>query len=381
MEKRYVMSPGPTPVPPEILLAMAQPIIHHRGPQFKSILSEVREGLKYVFQTKNEILIFAASGTGAMEGAVTNTLSPGDKALVVRGGKFGERWTEICMAYGIKVDNIDIEWGRSVNPDQIQKRLEKDPSIRAVFTQAHETSTGVKYPIMEIGDIINKHENTLIIVDAISAMSVFDIPVDTWHLDIVIGGSQKALMLPPGLSFVSVSDKAWKFVERSQLPKYYFDFLKERRYISKNQGAYTSPVSLIIGLKEALNMIRKEGLEAIFNHHKRLSAATKAAVNAMGLKLYSKENLSEALTAIEAPKGIDGQKIVSIMGEKYGITVAGGQGQAKGKIFRISHMGYIDAFDIIATISALELTLKELGYAGALGVGVKAAEEVLYQKQ
>lgn len=381
MEKRYVMSPGPTPVPPEILLAMAQPIIHHRGPQFKSILSEVREGLKYVFQTKNEVLIFAASGTGAMEGAVTNTLSPGDKALVVRGGKFGERWTEICMAYGIKVDNIDIEWGRSVDPDQIQKRLEKDPSIRAVFTQAHETSTGVKYPIMEIGDIINKHENTLIIVDAISAMGVFDIPVDTWHLDIVIGGSQKALMLPPGLSFVSVSDKAWKFVERSQLPKYYFDFLKERRYISKNQGAYTSSVSLIIGLKEALNMIRKEGLEAIFNHHKRLSAATKAAVNAMGLKLYSKENLSEALTAIEAPKGIDGQKIVSIMREKYGITVAGGQGQAKGKIFRISHMGYIDAFDIIATISALELTLKELGYAGALGVGVKAAEEVLYQKQ
>lgn len=381
MEKRYVMTPGPTPVPPEILLAMAQPIIHHRGPQFKGILSEVREGLKYVFQTKNEVLIFTSSGTGAMEGAVTNTLSPGDKALVVRGGKFGERWTEICMAYGIKVDNVDIEWGRSVDPDQIQKRLKKDPSIRAVFTQAHETSTGVKYPIMEIGDIINKYEDTLIIVDAISAIGVFDIPVDAWHLDIVVGGSQKALMLPPGLSFVSVSDRAWRFVKRSQLPKYYFDFLKERRSISKNQGAYTSPVSLIIGLKESLNMIKKEGLQTIFKHHKRLSAATKAAVNAVGLKLYSKENPSEALTAIEAPEGIDGQKIVSIMREKYGITVAGGQGQAKGKIFRISHMGYIDAFDIIATISALELTLNELGYIVALGVGVKAAEEVLYQKQ
>lgn len=380
MEKRYMMSPGPTPVPPEILLAMAQPIIHHRGSQFKGILSEVKEGLKYVFQTKNEVLIFASSGTGAMEGAVTNTLSPGDKALVVRGGKFGERWTEICMAYGIKVDNIDIEWGRSVDPDQIQKRLEKDPSIRAVFTQAHETSTGVKYPIKEMGDIIHKHKNTLIIVDAISAIGALDIPVDAWHLDIVVGGSQKALMLPPGLSFVSVSDRAWKFVERSQLPKYYFDFLKERKAISNNQGAYTSPVSLIIGLKEALNIIKKEGIEAIFNHHKRLSAATKAAVNAMGLKLYSKENPSEALTAIEAPEGIDGQKIVSIMREKYGITMAGGQGQAKGKIFRISHMGYIDAFDIIATISALELTLKELGYVVALGVGIKAAEEVLYQK-
>lgn len=377
MQKTYLMSPGPTPVPPEILLAMSQPIIHHRGPRFKEILSEVRDGLKYLFQTKNEVLIFASSGTGGLEGAVTNTLSPGDNALVVRGGKFGERWAEICQAYGVKVDNIDIEWGRAVTPHQISERLEKNPEIKAVFLQAHETSTGVKHPIKEIAEIIRGYENTLIVVDAISAIGAFDIPVDTWHLDIVVGGSQKALMLPPGLAFVSISDKGWRFVENSQLPRYYFDFLKEKKAISKNQGAYTSAVTLVIGLREALNMIRKEGLKSMFDHHERLSWATKAAARALGLQLYSKENSSEALTAIEVPEGVDGQEIVSIMREKRGITIAGGQGKLKGRIFRISHMGYVDAHDIIATISALELTLRELGYVFDLGAGVRAAEDVL----
>ncbi len=377
MQKKYLMSPGPTPIPPEIMLAMAQPIIHHRGPEFKAILSEVKEGLKYLFQTKNDVLIFASSGTGAMEGAITNTLSPGEKVLVVNAGKFGKRWLEICEAYGIDAESIDVEWGKSINPDRILKRLEVNHNIRAVFVQAHETSTGVKHPIKEIGELIDTHEDILIIVDAVSAIGTFDIPVDAWHLDVVVGGSQKALMLPPGLSFVSVSDKAWKFVERSQLPKYYFNFLKEKRSLDKNQGAYTSAVSLILGLKKALNMIQEEGLESMFNRHKRLSLATKAAVKAMGLKLYSKDNPSEALTAIKCPEGINGQQVVSIMRDKYGITIAGGQERLKGKIFRISHMGYIDSSDITTTISALELTLKELGYNLELGTGMKASQQVL----
>lgn len=377
MEKKYLFSPGPTMLPPEVLLKMAEPIMHHREPEFEKIFSEIREGLKYLFQTKNEVLIFTSSGTGAMEGAVSNLLSHGDKALVVRGGKFGERWGEISKAYGIEFIPIDVEWGRAVEPGRIKKILESDPSIRAVYTQASETSTGVRYPIREIAEIVKKYDDKIIVVDAITGIGVFDIPMDAWGLDVVISGSQKALMLPPGLSFAALSDKAWEFAERSNLPKYYFDFKKELKSAKKNQSSYTPAISLFVGLRETLNMIRKEGLEGVFRRHEKLASATRAAVKALGLELFAPETPSNALTAIKIPAGIDGLKLQALFFERFGITVAEGQDRAKGKIIRIAHLGYYERLDMVMVISALEMLLKEMGYTFELGTGVKAAEEIL----
>ena len=377
MRKRYLFSPGPTMLPPEVLLKMAEPIMHHREPEFEKIFAEIREGLKYLFQTKNEVLIFTSSGTGAMEGAVSNILSEGDKALVVRGGKFGERWGEICKAYGIEFIPIDVEWGRAVDPKRIKALLESNPSVRAVYTQASETSTGVKHPIHEIAEIVKKHDGTVLVVDAITGIGVFNLPMDAWGIDVLISGSQKALMLPPGLAFAALSDKAWKFVERSDLPKYYFDFKKELKSTKKNQSSYTPAISLFVGLREALHMIRKEGIEAVFRRHEKLAEATRAAVKALGLELYAPDSPSNAVTAVKVPDGIQGGKLKNMFFEKFGITVAGGQDQAKGKIVRIAHLGYYERLDMIMVISALEMLLKEMGYPFELGTGVKAAEEIL----
>ncbi len=377
MEKKYLFSPGPTMLPPEVLLKMAEPIMHHREPEFEKIFSEIRQGLKYLFQTKNEVLIFTSSGTGAMEGALSNLLSKGDKALVVRGGKFGERWGEICKAYGVEFIPVDVEWGWAVDPKKIQEILESDSSIRAVYTQASETSTGVKHPIKEIAEIVKKYDDTIIVVDAITGIGVFDIPMDAWGLDVVVSGSQKALMLPPGLAFAALSDKAWKFVERSDLPKYYFDFKKELKSAKKNQSSYTPAISLFVGLRETLNMIRQEGLEGVFRRHERLAEATRAAVKALGLELYAPDSPSNAVTAVKIPEGIDGERLKDLFFEKFGITVAEGQDRAKGKIIRIAHLGYYERLDIVMVISALEMLLKEMGYAFELGRGLKAAEEIL----
>jgi aspartate aminotransferase-like enzyme len=377
MEKKYLFSPGPTMLPPEVLLKMAEPIMHHREPEFEKIFAEIRQGLKYLFQTKNEVMTFTSSGTGAMEGAVSNLLSKGDKALVVRGGKFGERWGEICKAYGIEFIPIDVEWGQAVDPAKIQEILKSDPSIRAVYTQASETSTGVKHPIKEIAEIVKKYENTIIVVDAITGIGVFDIPMDEWGLDVVVSGSQKALMLPPGLAFAALSDKAWKFVERSNLPKYYFDFKKELKSSQKNQSSYTPAISLFVGLRESLNLIRKEGVEAIFLRHEKLAEATRVAVKALGLELYAPDSPSNAVTAVKIPEGVDGERLKDLFFEKFGITVAEGQGRAKGKIIRIAHLGYYERLDMVMVISALEMLLKEMGYAFELGMGLKAAEEIL----
>ena len=377
MEKKYLFSPGPTMLPPEVLLKMAGPIMHHRGPEFEKIFAEIREGLKYLFQTKNEVLIFTSSGTGAMEGAVSNMLSKGDKALVIRGGKFGERWGEICKAYGIEFIPIDVEWGKAVDPKQVQKALASQPAIRAVYTQASETSTGARHPIREIAEIVRKYEETVMVVDAITGIGVFDIPMDEWWIDVLVSGSQKALMLPPGLAFAALSDKAWKFAERSNLPKFYFDFKKELKSVQKNQNSFTPAISLFVGLRESLHLIRKEGLEAVFQRHEKLAEATRAAAKALGLELYAPESPSNALTAIKVPEGIPGGKLKNLFFEKFGITVAGGQDQAKGKIIRIAHLGYYERLDMVMVISALEMLLKEMGYVFELGIGVKAAEEIL----
>jgi aspartate aminotransferase-like enzyme len=377
MLKKQLFSPGPTPVPERVLLAMAGPIMHHRDPAYEELFQEVREGLQYVFQTKNEVLVFASSGTGAMEGAVSNTLSRGDEVLVVRGGKFGERWGEICEAYGVSFTPIDVTWGQAVDPLLIEKALDDQPAIKAVFVQASETSTGAIHPIKEIADIVKKHDGTILVVDAISGLGVFDLPMDTWGLDVVISGSQKAFMLPPGLSFVALSPKAWGFVEKSTLPKFYFNFKEEVASAQKSQSQFTPAISLVVGLREALRMFKEEGLENVFKRHEKLAQATREAAKALGLKLLAPESPSNALTAIKAPEGVDGKKLKKNFEDKFGLIIAGGQSQLKGKIIRIAHIGYFQPLDIIQAVSTLELVLKDMGYPVELGAGVKAAEEIL----
>jgi len=378
MKKKYLLAPGPTPVPPEALTAMSMPIIHHRSPEFIPILEGAKNDLKWLFQTNNDVLILCSTGTGGMVGSVTNFMSPGDKALVVRGGKFGERWTEICEAHGIIPINIDVEWGYAVKPALIEAALKKDKAIKAVLIQASETSTAVAHDTEAIAKIVKKYPGTILVVDAITAMGVFDMPVDKWGIDVCITGSQKALMLPPGLAFVSVSDKAWKMSETAKCSKFYFNFPKERKNLAKNQTNFTSASSLIVGLNSVLKMMKEEGLENIFARHARLADATRSAMKALGLKLYAKQSPSGALTAVEAPAGIDGGALTKLLRDKYGITVAGGQAQLKGKIFRIAHLGYSDTFDIITAVAGVEMALTELGCKKIkLGKGVAAAQAIL----
>ncbi len=377
MLKRYLLAPGPTPVPPEVLLSMAMPIIHHRSPDFLPVLDSAKKGLQWLYQTKNDVLILSSTGTGGMVGAVNNFFNPGEKVLVINGGKFGERWTKICQAYGLNVEEIVVEWGYSIKPDAVEAALKKDPDIKAVFVQATETSTGVYHDIERLGKVIKNYPDTLFVVDAISALVAQDLRTDEWGVDIMVGGSQKGLMLPPGLAFVSVSDKAWKKSETSKMPRFYFNFKKERENLAKNQTNFTSAVTLIIGLNEAIKILQKEGLENVFKRHERLANATREAVKALGLGIYSKESPSNSVTAVEMPEGIDGQLVYKTLREKYGITGAGGQDKAKGKIFRLAHMGYADTFDIITGIAAIEMTLKGMGASIELGKGVAKAQELL----
>ncbi|MCD6151871.1 MAG: alanine--glyoxylate aminotransferase family protein, partial [Deltaproteobacteria bacterium] len=336
---------------------MSMPILHHRAPAYKAIFEEVRAGLKYLFQTKEEVLVFASSGTGAMEGTIANMFSPGDKVIAVNGGKFGERWGQIASGYGLEVIVIDVPWGTAVSPGDIADCLAREGDVRGVLMQASETSTGVMHPVKAIADLVKNREQTILIVDAITGVGVFDLPMDEWGLDVVVTGSQKALMLPPGLAFAAVSQKAWGFNKTSILPRYYFDFAKELKNAQKSQNAYTPAVSLIIGLREVLAMIREETLEGVFARHARLANATRAGVQALGLELFAPDDPSNAVTAVKAPEGVDGQDVVKVLRDDYGVTIAGGQDHVKGKIFRLAHLGYVDDLDVLTGLTALEMAL------------------------
>lgn len=378
MKKIYLMTPGPTPVPPEALLSMAKPIIHHRTPEFMEIFKEVSELLKYVFQTKEDVLLFTSSGTGAMEAAVANLLSPGDKAIAVQGGKFGERWTEICRAYGINAMPIDVEWGKAVEPKLIEARLKEDGDIQAVFTTLCETSTGVQTDIKTIAEITKRYKAVLV-VDAISGLGAVDIKTDEWGVDCVVAGSQKGLMIPPGLAFVSLSKKAWDKAEKSRCPKYYFSFKATKKALAGADTPFTPAITLVIALRETLRMMKAQGLDTVFARHRKLALATREAMKAMGLELFAPTAPSDCVTAVKVPAGIDGEKLVKLMRDKYGVGIAGGQAELKGKVFRIAHMGFITETDILTTISVLGMALAEMGYRGEPGVGVEAAEEVLLE--
>ena len=380
MLKRYLLAPGPTQVPPEVLLTMARPMIHHRAPEFATLFGEIREDLKWLFQTQGDVLTLVSSGTGGMEAAVSNFLTPGDKALYVNGGKFGERWGKLCKTFGVQATEIKVEWGQAVDPQAVAKALTDDPAIKAVFIQASETSTGVAHDTRAIAEIVRKREQTILVVDAITALGVFDLKTDEWGIDVLVAGSQKALMLPPGLAFVSVSEKAWRLAETAKNAAFYFNLKKERDAQQKNSTAYTAGVSLMIGLKEVLAMLRAEGLGNVFSRHARMANAMREGMKAAGLSLFPKQNPSDALTVVSAPDGVDGQAVYKNLREHYGITAAGGQDHLKGKIFRISHMGYIDTFDVIQALAATEMVLKGLCYPIKLGAGVGKAEELLCKK-
>jgi aspartate aminotransferase-like enzyme len=379
MKKEYLLTPGPTPLPSQISSAMARPIIHHRTPQFQEILKEASLGLKWAFQTANDVFIISSSGTGAMEAAVINLLSSGDTALVVQGGKFGERWAEIAKAYGINIEIIDVEWGRAVSPAEISKRLKSNPQIKAVFATLCETSTGVDNDIQAIAAVVNE-SFAVLVVDAISGLGAVDLKTDAWGVDVVVAGSQKGLMLPPGLGFITVSPKAWKLVEASKSSRYYLDLRKAKKAFDKNDTPFTSSITLIIALNEALKMMQQDGLENIFKRHRIMADATRAAMQALGLELFAPLAASDGVTAVKVPIGIDGEKLVKTMRDTYGVTIAGGQDELKGKVFRIAHMGFIAESDIIIGLSCLEKVLTQMGYKFTLGVGVAAAEEIFVKE-
>ncbi|MGE4234254.1 MAG: alanine--glyoxylate aminotransferase family protein [Bacteriovoracia bacterium] len=374
MKKTYLLTPGPTQVPESVLALAAKPILHHRTPQFMSVMNEVQEGLKYLFQTKQDVMMLSSSGTGAMEASVTNLFRKGDKVITVNGGKFGERWTKISKAYGLNPVEIKLEHGMAVTVSQIEEALNKNPDARAVLFQASETSSGVQMPVKEICELIQKKPDCISVVDAITALGVFDLPMDAWGIDVLITGSQKALMLPPGLACLSLSEKAWKAAEKSDLPKFYFDLTKERKGLAKGQTAWTPAVGLIIGLQETLKMIKTEGLENLFKRHRLLADATRNAVRALGLELLAKDSPSTSVTAVKIPAEIkEGKAVPKTMRDKYGVSIAGGQDDLEGKIFRLTHLGYVDKFDIVIGISALEMTLRDLGYSKfEFGAGVGA---------
>ncbi|MCG6553751.1 MAG: alanine--glyoxylate aminotransferase family protein [Candidatus Magnetominusculus sp. LBB02] len=377
MLKKYLLAPGPTPVPPEALAAMSMPMIHHRAPDFIPIFEAARAGLKNLYQTTSDVLMLCSTGTGGMVAAVTNFFNHGDKAIVVNGGKFGERWIKICQSFKLEVIEIKVKWGYTLNPSQLEEVLKNNSGVKGVFVQATETSTGVNHDIEAIAAVVKKHSDALLVVDAISSLVAHDLKTDAWGIDIMVGGSQKGLMLPPGLALISVSERAWKMAETSKIEKFYFNLKTERKKQQDNQTNFTSAVTLIIGLNESLKIIQNEGLDNVFKRHALLAHATREAVKAIGMGLYAKEMPSNAVTAIEAPAGVDGQKIYKILRERYGVTAAGGQDEAKGKIFRIAHLGYSDRFDIITAIAAIEMTLKTLGAPVTLGKGVAACEEIL----
>jgi aspartate aminotransferase-like enzyme len=355
---------------------MARPIIHHRTPQFQAALKEAGEGLRYVFQTSGDVFILTSSGSGAMEAAVANLLSPGDTALCVQAGKFGERWTELCRAYGVKPEVIDVEWGKAVDPQEIRSKLQALSSKhKAVFTTLCETSTGVVTDIEAIGRIV-KETGAVLVVDAISGLGAIDLKTDAWNCDVVVSGSQKGLMLPPGLAFISASAKAWDKINAAKCPRYYFDLRQAKKAWANTDTPFTPAITLVIALNEALKLMKQDGLANIFSRHKNMADAVRAAVRALGLELFAPDAASDVVTAVKVPVGIDGEKLVKTMRDTYAVTIAGGQAELKGKVFRIAHIGFIEEFDIIAGISCLEKVLCQMGYKFSLGAGVKAAQEV-----
>lgn len=377
MYKEHLVSPGPTAVPSDALLAMAKPIYHHRTKRFDTLFAGMSEKLKTIFGTARDVFTLTSSGSGAMEAAIVNTISAGDKVLVVNGGKFGERWTKIAKRYGAVVDEIVVPWGQSIDPALVEAKLKADKAIKAVCVQYCETSTGAMHDVKALAKI-TAPTDALLIVDAITALGVHECPMDAWGLDIVLTGSQKALMVPPGLALIALSEKAWKRVEANKTPVFYFDLKAAKKDLEKKTTPWTPALTLIIGLDKVIDMMLAEGLAEVYARHANIAEATRAGCKALGLSVFP-ANPANGVTAVLAPKAIGGKKIKSLMEDKYKVSIAGSQDVEKADIIRIGHIGYYDKSDIVITLSSLEFALKDLGHSFTFGASLAAAQEILYK--
>lgn len=379
--KNFLYSPGPTQVPPQVLLEMAQPILHHRTPQFSAILDQARERMKPLMGTRQEVILLASSGTGGMEAAVVNVLAPGEAALFVNGGKFGERWGKLLNAFGMKGHEVKVEWGRAVELEQIESTLHEHPEIRAVLIQASETSTCALHPVAEIAALTRKRD-VMLLVDGITSVGVFAQEMDAWGVDVMVTGSQKALMLPPGLAMVALSPRAWERAKGNRSRGYYFDLFRERKaQVDDHTTAYTPAVSLICGLNKSLELIERETLDAVFERHRVMAEATRAAAAAIGLKLLAPDHPAPGVTGILVPESINSSKVVRYMRDTLGVVAQGGQDHMSGKLLRIGHMGYVTPLEILIAVGAMEMGLAREGYRFELGRAVAAAQARIAQTQ
>ncbi|MBU2101959.1 MAG: alanine--glyoxylate aminotransferase family protein [Candidatus Omnitrophota bacterium] len=376
MKRRYLMTPGPSPVPASIREALAQEIMHHRTDEFIEILKETNEGLKYLFCTQNPVITFASSGTGAMEAAVCNFFSGGDTVIAVVAGKFGERWVEIGKAYGLNVVVHTVPSGSIPQTADLMKLIDTHKNVKGILTTLSETSTATTLDIKAMGSL-TRDKNILLIVDAISGLGQDELRTDEWGIDVVVSGSQKGCMLPPGLGFISVSEKAKGFLKSATLPKYYFDLTRALKAYEKNDTPFTPAVTLIIGLRESLALIRKDGIEKMWERFKKMSYATQEAARAIGLEIFSKSP-SSSVTAIVSPAGMNAKDIVKKLRKEYGVSIAAGQGELEQKIIRIAHMGWINEQDLMMCFSLLEKVLKDLGYTFTVGASLARLQEVFY---
>jgi serine---pyruvate transaminase len=372
--KKYLFTPGPAPVPPEVMLEMARPIIHHRTPAFSSALDQARERLKPLFGTNSEVVLLSSTGTGAMEAAVINLLQPGEHAIYVNGGKFGERWGKLLAAFGMHGHEVRVEWGRAAHPAQIDEAFKAYPQSRALLVQASETSTCAVHPIAPIAEVTRRRD-AMLIVDGITSVGVFEQKMDQWGVDAFVTGSQKALMLPPGLGMIALSPRAIEVAKTNKTPRFYFDLLKElKAQRDEHTTAWTAAVSLIFGLNKSLEMIHAEGLPQVYARHALMAEATRDAASALSLKLLSPDNPAPGVTGILMPEGLDGGKLVKYLRDSLGVSVQGGQDQMKGKLVRIGHMGDLSAFDMLIAVGAFEMGLKHIGAKINPGAGVAAVQ-------
>lgn len=371
--KPRLFTPGPTAVPEETLLELAKPVTYHRSAEAKAILAEVTEDLKYVFQTANPVFTLTSSGTGGMESAVSSCLAAGEKVILLTAGRWGERWRGILKAHGANIVTVEVPYGKAVTPEMAEAAVKANPDAKAVFATLSETSTGVGHDLAAIGKVV-AGTDALLIADGISGLGAMECRVDAWNIDVCVTGSQKALMLPPGLAFVSVSDKAWKKIDATPVRNFYFDLRRYRKSLAESDTPFTPANTLIKAQRASLKRIRAEGIENLWARHARIAAATRAGVQALGLELFA-ERPNNALTVITVPAGVDGSGTLKKMEKQYGFKLADGQDTLKGKIWRLSHMGYTDAFEVLGAVSALELVLAEGGFKLEPGAGVAAFQK------
>lgn len=374
--RKKLYTPGPTEIPPEVQAEMSQPMIHHRTSEFSEIFAKTREKLARVFQTQNDVMVLAGTGTGGMDASVSNFFSPGDHVLVVEAGKFGKRWAELAMTYHLNVTKLQYRPGEPTRPDDVARQLQRHPDITGVFVTASETSTATYHPVKEISEVIQERDDVLLVVDGVTAVGIHDIRTDEWGLDVVVAGSQKGFMLPPGLAFVSVSERAWERAKQSSLPKYYFDLTKERKNQSQQTTAYTPAVSLIRGCGKACDLMLRETLPKLFHRHTVMTKAVHAATKALNLELIAQDSPSHCLTAIAIPEKIGANNVKKVLDNDHFITVAGGQDELKGKIIRVAHFGALTPSDVRSFVQSFETTLTTLGAHIESGVGTVAMEDV-----